>query len=197
MTESGIIAAIQSYISEKKTGTIMAVFEGNNLARMYLVNGAIATIRYGEKEGQAALDMCKSLDPSSVKFYDNLDLVYSEDLLIPADELNQPESAPVEVDSSISNDEQADSSEDPIPVVTERLLTDDDRQKLSELLSEYVGPISVLLISDLREDIGLEAAIEAIANEMDDSDKTAEFAAAARKIVQPEEMINPAFKLWS
>ena len=172
-----LIKAIDPYIQAEATGTAMIVFADNSLGRIYLNVGTPTSARYRNLEGMAALDKCKSMDVQTVKFHPDTDIVRSREVLGTnyevIDSLNRPEPvAPVP---------QPEVEED-LPV-TGPLLSAENRHRLGALLTDYIGPVAPLVMSDLPVTVDIETALSIVSREIDDTRRAAEFITTARQLI--------------
>jgi hypothetical protein len=173
VADNDLLQAIDPYIQSESTGTAMVVFTDNSLGRIYLNAGVPTSARYRNKEGMEALEMCKSMDVQTVKFHNNTDIVRSRELLQSNYEvieaLNRPE--------VIVPDETAS-----LPI-SGNILTPSNRQRLGSLLSEFIGPVAPLVMTDLPATVDVETALSIVSREIDDTRRAAEFVATARQFL--------------
>lgn len=159
--------AIRPYVDDGRTGSVMAVLEGNELGRVYLVDGVPVAARYRQLQGSAALDEIAKKNLVTLRFFDGEDIVKSREII------DDAVSSPAEQLEDLLGD---------VSVPPQHNLTDYERDTLAELLNEYVGPISLVLIADLPEDSDFAEAIHALAREIDDPRRAAEFIRQAREL---------------
>ncbi len=173
MADKDLLQAIDPYIQAENTGTAMIIFTDNSLGRIYLNAGIPISARYRNKEGMDALEMCKSMDVQTVKFHKNTDIVRSRVLLQSNYEvietLNQSEVIEPVVDSSTT--------------ISGNILTPANRQRLGSLLSEFIGPVAPLVMTDLPGTVDVETALSIVSREIDDTQRAAEFVATARQFL--------------
>ena len=167
--------ALQSYISEGRTGTIMAVFEDNSLGRIYLVNGLPVSARYKNAEGAEAFELALQVPLATAKFHNNADLVRSKVLLSGVD--------PSALQAAPAAQATAAAPEPAPGNPNAASLTDIGRTRLGELLAEYIGPVAPLVMSDLPANVDVDTALSMVSQEIDDTQRASEFIAAARRII--------------
>ncbi len=160
----------------------MIIFGDNSLGRIYLNAGAPTSARYKNIEGMDALNMCKHMDVQTIKFHENTDIVRSRELLGSNYEvieaLSNPDvPAPVAAPAAVSIDEGT-------PPVTGPILSRANRQRLGALLTDYIGPVSPLVMSDLPETVDIETALSIVSREIDDTRRASEFVLTARQIFE-------------
>lgn len=179
MARKDVLKALDPHIQGEETGTAMIVFVDNSLGRIYLNSGIPTSARYRNLEGMEALAACKLIDVQTVKFHVGTDIVRSRKMLGSnyevIESLNQPvEAQPAEVA--------------PAPAATPKmsgpLLSSVGRQRLGAMLTEYIGPVSPLVMSDLPARVDVETAISIVSREIDDSQRAADFVLMARQILQ-------------
>jgi hypothetical protein len=170
MADDQIFDVIGRFAVSGKTGTVMVVFSDNSLGRFHLVSGMIATARYRNKEGQEAIEAAKLVTVTTANFHENSDLVRSAQLI-----------------DSITNSEIVRQQPAPVqPLAPQRpvgpVLTHVTRIGIGELLAESIGPVASLVMADLPEVIGIEAAIDQLSKEISDARTAMNFVTAARNI---------------
>ncbi len=154
----------------QQTGTLMAVSKEKLLGRLYLVNGVVTTARYQNLQGEYALQSIKSMDVDSVKFHRGRDLVRSHELLtadgqIPPQRVDQAEN-PLATDAPqvvINQNDQV------IPA------SNIEKIMMTDLLSEYVGPVAAFLVADLDKKLSAREMIRLLAREIDNTDQASVF----------------------
>ncbi len=170
MADDQIFDVLGRFSATGKTGTVMVVFDDNSLGRFHIVSGMIATARYRNKEGQEAIDAAKLISVTTANFHENSDLVRSAQLIGSGinSEIVRQQPAPVQ------------------PLAPRRpsgpVLTHVMRIGISELLTESIGPVASLVMADLPEVIGIEAAIDQLSKEISDARAATNFVSAARNI---------------
>ena len=185
MADKDLLNAINPYIQEEGTGTAMIVFGDNSLGRIYLNGGVPTSARYRNLEGMEALDACKSMDVQTVKFHQGTDIVRSRKLLQSnyevIESLNQaaPAANTVVVPAQV-----APVAADTAPAPAGPLLSPAGRQRLGTLLTEFIGPVAPLVMSDLPNTVDIESALSIVSREIDDTRRAAEFISAARQFLQ-------------
>jgi len=175
MADNRILDVVTQYSAAGQTGTVMAVFEDNSLGRFYLAGGVLATARYRSKEGRAAIEAAAAVNVTSAKFHENSDLVRSGELIegvaMPTTgAAPSPQSESIVQASAVA----AGSSSPPLTHVM--------RSGLGELLSEYIGPVAPLIMTDLPESVNIDTAIEYLSREIEDATSAANFVRQARAI---------------
>lgn len=168
MADNPILALVAEHASEGQTGTLMVVFDDNSIGRFYVAGGLLATARYRNKEGGEALSLVHGRTVSNVRFHDNADLVRSAQFIdgvdVPAPAVNN---TPEPVQQRFSG-----------PPLTHVM-----RTALDDLLSDYVGPVSTVIIGDLPDGVDVDTAVDTLSREIPDAKAATEFVRAARQIV--------------
>lgn len=175
MADQELLQAIDPYIQGENTGTAMVVFTDNSLVRIYLNSGIPTSARYKNKEGMKALELCKSMDIQTVRFHNDTDIVRSRKLLHSNHEVIESLSRSVtqNPDSIVST-----------PRVAGPLLSIANRQRLGNLLADYIGPVAPLVMSDVPASVDVEAALSIVSREIEDTQRAAEFVIAARALLE-------------
>ncbi|MEM7196234.1 MAG: hypothetical protein AAF402_14910 [Pseudomonadota bacterium] len=179
---TGLDEELQPYIDGGRSGTLMIVFEDNSLGRVYIVDGVPVSARYKSLQGAEALDTQLSMPVATVKFHNNADLVRSTVLLTgaSADQLqkSRPAAAPAPAEAqNAAREPQVATNPNAV------MLTEVGRSRLAELLSEYIGPVAPLVMSDLPATVDVDSALSIVSQEIDNTRRAAEFIAAARRII--------------
>jgi hypothetical protein len=175
MADNRILDVVAGFATNGKTGTVMAVFEDNSLGRFYLAGGVLATARYRSKQGRAALEVAVAVNVTSAKFHENADLVRSGELI-----------DGVSISGMNSSASTSPASLQPASVASSGgggpPLTHVMRSGLGELLSEFIGPVAPLIMSDLSDNVDVDTAIEYLSKEIQDATAAANFVKKARAI---------------
>ncbi len=180
MAGTEVLDALDPHIQAEHTGTAMIVFSDNSLGRIYLNAGVPTAARYRSFEGMEALAAWRGIDVQTVKFHSNTDIVRSRVML----------DSNYEVISSLS--EQAAAPPTPRqaprtaarpqePPITGPLLSPSQRQRLGALLTDFIGPVAPLVMSDLPGTVDIETALSIVSREIDDTQRASEFVVTARQ----------------
>lgn len=159
---------LAEYADQSRTGTVMVVFSDNTLGRFYVVNGALATARYHNRQGREALALAQQGAVKSAKFHANSDLVRSKEFVT---------GAPVDTPAGNAPAPAATPSED---IPQGQLLTGVMRSALEEILADFIGPVAPIMVSDLPQNIAIETAIAQLSSEIPDASQASRFVRAAR-----------------
>ena len=154
-----------------RTGTAMIVFEDNSLGRFYFAGGLLVTARYKNKQGQLALDEAALHTVQTAKFHDEADLVRSAEFI-------EGQAIPVAT-APVAAAPQPVAAR---PVNNGPVLTHVMRSGISELLTEYIGPVAPVVMAELPEGIDIESAIDQLSKEISDTRSAANFVRDARQI---------------
>ena len=169
MADNPILALVTEHASGGQTGTLMVVFDDNSIGRFYVAGGLLTTARYRNKEGGEALSLAEGRTVSNVRFHDNADLVRSAEFIDGVEMPTPPPAAPAAAAT------RAASSGPPLTHVM--------RTGLEELLADYVGPVSSVIMGDLPDGVDVDTAVDMLSQEITDAASAAEFVRAARQIV--------------
>ena len=185
MADRDVLRALGPHIQAEETGSAMIVFADNSLGRIYLNVGVPASARYRNLEGMDALEACKTFDVKTVKFHADIDLVRSRVMLDSNYEvielLNNPAVAtPGAAPASRPKPAQAAPLE---PTITGPVLSSSARQRLGALLTDYIGPVAPLVMSDIPANVDIETALSIVSREIDDTRRAADFVVSARQIL--------------
>ena len=169
MADNPILALVTEHASAGQTGTLMVVFDDNSIGRFYVAGGLLTTARYRNKEGGEALSLVEGRTVSNVRFHENADLVRSAEFIdgvdLPTPTAPAPAAAPA----------RAAASGPPLTHVM--------RTGLEELLADYVGPVSTVIMGDLPDGVDVDTAVDLLSREISDAATAVEFVRAARRIV--------------
>lgn len=185
MADRDVLRALDPHIQAEETGSAMIVFADNSLGRIYLNAGVPASARYRNLEGMAALEACKTIDVKTVKFHVDIDLIRSRVMLDSnyevIESLNNPSvPRPDPAVASQATPAQAPTAE---PAITGPVLSPSARQRLGVLLTDYIGPVAPLVMSDIPATVDIETALSIVSREIDDTQRAADFVANARQIL--------------
>jgi hypothetical protein len=181
-----VLRALDPHIQAEETGTAMIVFADNSLGRIYLNVGVPTSARYRSLEGMDALEACKVVDVLTVKFHVGTDLVRSRVMLDSnyevIESLNNPAIAvpAVAPASRAVPPAQAAAAE---PAITGPILSSSARQRLAALLTDYIGPVAPLVMTDLPATVDIETALSIVSREIDDTRRAADFVVTARQLL--------------
>ena len=178
-----ILSAIAPFKKEGRTGTVIAVFDDSSLARICLVNGKITSARLQDKKGNAAMELARSMNLVSIMFHNNSDIAgFSEQHSSDSEngDPGPPSQPPADQPSTRATEQETPKQE----ASTEgNPLSELGRRRLSDLLTEYIGPVSPLVMSDLKENVDIDTALNIVAREFEDPRRAAVFIAAAKRIL--------------
>ncbi len=175
MAENPVLVLAGEYAVSGQSGTLMVVFDDNSMGRFYVAGGLLATARYRNKEGQEALDLARPRSVASVRFHENSDLVRSA-ALIEGVSLPEPAASPAPAPAPAAPQQVAATPMGPP-------LSNAMRAALEDLLSEYVGPVASVLLSDLPDNVDADTAVEQTAREISSIEDAAAYVRQARRIV--------------
>ena len=186
MSGKEVLRALDPHIQAEETGSAMIVFADNSLGRIYLNAGVPTSARYRSLEGMEALEACKAIDVQTVKFHVGTDIVRSRVMLDSNYEvietLNNPTvTAPVA--EPAPRVAPVAPAPEPEPTITGPVLSSSARQRLGALLTDYIGPVAPLVMSDLPATVDIETALSIVSREIDDTRRASEFVINARQIL--------------
>ena len=184
MADRDVLRALNPHIQAEETGSAMIVFADNSLGRIYLNAGVPASARYRSLEGMDALEACKAIDVKTVKFHVDIDLVRSRVMLDSNYEVIESLSNPAVEASAKAPASQATQAIAPEELAIEGpVLSSSARQKLGALLTDYIGPVAPLVMSDIPATVDIETALSIVSREIDDTRRAADFVVSARQIL--------------
>lgn len=168
MVDTEILQALREHVQTTESGTVTIVFENNSIGRIYLDAGKPALAKYKGQEGLAALEACRGLAIRTAKFHAGVNIVGSKmSLDSPVPQAPAPPPAePRRVQPT------------PAPPPS---LTPDQRRVIGQILAEHVGPASTLIISELPDDAGLDAALNLLVREIGDAQQAKQFVMQVRR----------------
>ena len=182
MAGKEVLKALDPHIQGEETGTAMIVFADNSLGRIYLNAGVPTSARYRNLEGMEALAACKTIDVQTVKFHAGTDIVRSRKILDSNYEVIESLNQPAEAQPAAAEPAPA-----PTAAATEiggPLLSPAGRQRLGVMLTDYIGPVAPLVMSDLPARVDVDTAISIVSREIDDTRLAADFVVLARQALQ-------------
>lgn len=195
MASKNILELIDPYIRRRVSGTAMIVFADNSLGRMYLSNGEPVSARYHNLEGMEALQVIGSMDVRVIKFHPDTDIVRSRIALqsgiqmlksleqeLGRDSVFEAQRGAPQI-SSRPFEEDRVSVRAPPQAPASPLLTAENRQRLTVLLSEFVGPVAPLVMSDLPASVDVESALSIVSSEIDDIRSAERFITMAKQLL--------------
>ena len=183
MSGKEVLRALDPHIQAEETGTAMIVFADNSLGRIYLNDGTPTSARYRSLEGMDALEACKAIDVQTVKFHVGTDLVRSRVMLESNYEVIESLNNPAAVTPVPVARVAAAQDAPPEPIMTGPILSSSGRQRLAALLTDYIGPVAPLVMSDLPATVDIETALSIVSREIDDTRRAADFVVSARQIL--------------
>ena len=181
MAGTEVLDALNPHMQAEATGTAMIVFADNSLGRIYMNTGTPTTARYRGFEGIEALVAWQGIGVQTVKFHANTDIVKSRVLLDSnyevIDTLSRESAAPVARHPPPGAVPQQD------PPITGPLLNPAQRRRLGALLTDFIGPVAPLVMSDLPAAVDIETALSIVSREIDDTQRASEFVNTARQLL--------------
>jgi len=167
-------SVLKSLARDKRTGTLICIGEDTVQGRIYMLEGRLVSARCRNFQGKAAIDRINQNLLVSLKFHKNNNLVTLED---DADitEQNEPADKPVSEDEFKSLVDISSLAQDAEDKSLEAPLTAAIKDVIIEELTESLGPVAEMFVSDLDKDITLLSALNMLAREIDDLDAGIEF----------------------
>ena len=154
--------AAEPYMKAGESGTVVVVFSNNGLGMLYLDSGVPVSARFRTLEGVEALAAWQELTVQTVKFHQSTDIVRSKASLSTQDEAPQPAIDQAQVR------------------IRGPRLTASQRQTLSVLLTDFIGPVAPLIMADVPAVVGLDTALGIVSKEIESPQQTREFLIEAR-----------------
>ncbi len=167
MAGTEILQAIREHVQTTDSGTVTVVFEDDSIGRVYLDDGKPALAKYRGQEGLAALEACKGLAVKTAKFHAGVNIVGSKMSLDSSPVPQSPAPAPP-----------------PVQQASSPSLTPDQRRVIGRILAEHVGPASALIMSELPDEIGLDAALNLLVGEIGDAQLIKRFVMQVRRALE-------------
>jgi hypothetical protein len=178
-----LASVLKKLAQEKRNGTLICIGEDNVQGRIFLRAGSPVAARCRNFQGREALNRINQTLVASLKFHRDENLVTLEedenvtDLTVPVDSPGEQVSAGefnslVDV-SSLAQLEQDQSLQEP--------LTAEMQSVIAEELTEYLGPLAEIFVSDLKPGISIIDALNSLCHDIGDVDASLEFVNKVRE----------------
>lgn len=171
-------SVLKNLAKDSRTGTLICVNEESLQGRIYLHEGRPALARCRNFQGKDAIDLIRKHLLVSLKFYSNKNLVTlqkEEKKVIDITPDNEPadvQDIEAEYDSLVDISSLAQLQDDK---KLEIGLSAQLKDIITEELTEYIGPLAGILVSDLAENTRVIDALNILAHEIEDVDAAIEF----------------------
>lgn len=170
-TYRAFVVLLRQLCEEKRSGTLFAATDANQMARIDLNNGQIKTINFMHKKGNAALSLLPLIQAGRARFTEGArGEVQGATLLPPSQEiLDYLEKAQAPLTPSKKGEKAAFA-----PNARERTI-------LEELMADFIGPVAAVICEEHFAEAGsLDALVAALAAEIGDGQMASRFIADAR-----------------
>lgn len=175
MESNRLTQIIHKITVENHSGTLLCVDIDETLGRIYFVSGKAITARYSNSHGNEALNLVSQMQPKSIKFHNNRDMVLSKIVITDAEPNAGHSTEPPKTNISPRPNNKANTRPKKpqrkrfasINVANHAPLTPELIAILSEELADIMGPAAKFLVGDLDDSFSLEKAIDYLASEID------------------------------
>lgn len=172
-------SVLKKLAQDKLTGTLICVNEENLQGRIFFSKGNPGLARCRNFQGMDAINLIRKHLLISLRFHANENLVTLEkderDMtdISQVNELAKTQDIESEYESLVDVSSLAQLQDDKR---LEVLLSSQIRDIIIEELTEHIGPLAQILVSDLNEDIKVIDALNTLGHEIDDIDAAVAFA---------------------
>ena len=162
---------------EKRTGTLICIGEDNVQGRILLRQGRAVSARCRNFQGSEALNRINQHRLVSLKFHKNQNFVALEDetdmeVAPVRDESSNEQVSPAEFDSLVDIASLAQLEDDK---TLNAPLTAEMQVIIAEELTEYLGPLAEMFVTELEPGISLIDALNDLSRDIGDVDASIEF----------------------
>ncbi|MCP4187295.1 MAG: hypothetical protein GY763_06775 [Gammaproteobacteria bacterium] len=170
--------ALEKLSSEKLTGTLICVNEQNLQGRIFVKNGNVLMARCRNYEGKDALEIIQKHHLTLLKFHSNKNLVSLE-------KDGKRKAAHAGAKGATESQDISAIHKSLFDIPSMGLLQDDARftapvtagirEVITEELTEHIGPLAEILVSELPEGISLIEAITTLSHDIGEIELTTAF----------------------
>jgi len=183
---------LRSLAREKRTGTLICVGEDNVQGRMYLHEGRLVSARCRNLQGREAIDRINQTLLVTLKFHKNKNLVDLRDEsnitnitertdLTDHSNFNEPVAERVSQDEFNSLVDISSLAQVQDDITLEVPLTDKIKNIIVDELTEHLGPVAGIFVSELEDGIRVIDALNILSQEIGDMDAGIEFVNKVRE----------------
>jgi hypothetical protein len=176
-------SVLRKLAQEKRTGTLICIGEDTVQGRIFLRGGRPVSARCRNLQGREALNRINQTLVASLKFHRDQNLVTLDeeeditDLTMPGDPPQEQVSSG-EFNSLVDVSSLAQLEEDQS---LQKPLTAEMQSVIAEELTEYLGPLAEVFVSDLDPGISILDALNSLCHDIDDVDASLEFVNKVRE----------------
>lgn len=170
-------AVLKSLAEDKRTGTLICIGEDNVQGRILLREGRPVSARCRKFQGTEAINRINQNFLVSLKFHKNQNFVNLE---------NETDMTDISVSGEPSGDQVSPDEYNSLVDISSLAQLEDDKKLqapltvktqaiVAEELTEYLGPLAEMFVSDLQPGISVLDALNSLSRDIGDVDASIEF----------------------